>query len=86
MKNHTSEKELENQSHEDDTSATLDVQEFPPRSEAHRRKDKQKSRVQKKKKKKKKKMIRFPLVRILLILFLFLVAAMVTYPIWIQRL
>ncbi|WP_190238674.1 hypothetical protein [Salipaludibacillus neizhouensis] len=83
MKNHTSEKELENQSHEDDTSATLDVQEFPPRSEAHRRKDKRKSRVQKKK---KKKMIRFPLVRILLILFLFLVAAMVTYPIWIQRL
>lgn len=84
MNNYTREKELENQeSSMDDGSAPLDVNEYPPRKEAHRRKDKRKSRVQKRK---KKKIIKFPLVRILLMLFLFLVVAMVMYPIWVQKL
>lgn len=67
----------------DDKYPPFQESEFPPRKEAHlRRNRKVKSRKQKQK---KKKLIKFPLVRIWLFLFIMLILAMFTYPFWVER-
>lgn len=57
-----------------------DVFQLPPRNETHRLRGR-KTRAKQRRKKKK-----VPLVRILLIIFLLLVAAILTYPLWIDKL
>ncbi|MDQ0257674.1 hypothetical protein J2S74_005136 [Evansella vedderi] len=85
-------KQLASKKQEETEFETLDVDyqdvlNLPSRKEVHQSKGEFSGKTRKENKNdKKKKQVQFPLVRILLILFLLLVAAVVTYPIWVEKL
>lgn len=64
----------------------VDIFSLPSRKEKHKIVKESKPRKQEEKKEdKKKKKIPFPIIRLLLFLFLLLIALMITYPKWIDK-